>query len=141
MLKLLIAMDGSENAMRAAAHVCHLVRRGVAIEAVLCNVQPPVRSGEVGVIAPIEVAERKRTTRAATAFAPAVRLLAEARITPTTLEVMGDPAEEIVRAAKSLHCDGIVVGRRGLGAMASLVAGSVSSAVVRASHLPVTVVK
>ena len=141
MLKLLIATDGSENALRAVRHVASLVRRGVAIHAVLCNVQPPVMSGEVGVVAPIEIAERSRTHAAAAAFAAASRLLAEAGVEVTRHEASGDAAPEILAAALAHGCDAIVMGHRGLGKLATLVAGSVSSQVVRKSPVPVTLVK
>jgi len=141
LLKLLIATDGSENALRAVGHVAALARRGVAIHAVLCNVQPPVMSGEVGVVAPIEIAERSRTLAAAAAFAAASRVLAEAGVEATRHEASGDAAPEILAAALAHGCDAIVMGHRGLGKLATLVAGSVSSQVVRKSPVPVTLVK
>jgi nucleotide-binding universal stress UspA family protein len=140
MLRLLVATDGSENAARAVAHLVELRRRGVALEAVLCNVQPPVMSGEVGAIAPVEIAARKRSLAAAAALQSARAPLEAAAIPVTAHEASGDPAEEICAAALSHGCDGIVVGRRGLGALASLVLGSVSTQVVRRSPLPVTLV-
>ena len=141
MLKVLIATDGSDNAMRAVRHVAALANRGITIEAVLCNVQPPVMSGEVGVVAPIEVAERRRTLAAAAAFMSACAVLAEAGVAVHRHEATGDAAEEIIAAALEHRCDTIVMGRRGLGAIASLVGGSVSSQVMRRSPLPVTLVK
>lgn len=141
MLKLLIATDGSENALRAVRHVAALARRGVAVGAVLCNVQPPVMSGEVGVVAPIEIAERSRTLAAAAAFAAAAGVLREAGIEPVIHEADGDAARQIIAAAAQHGCDGIVMGHRGLSKIVALVAGSVSSQVVRRSPLPVTLVK
>lgn len=141
MLKLLLATDGSPNAQRAAEHVAGLARRGIAMEVVLCNVQPPVMSGDVGVIAPVEIAERKRTIATQAAFEAVAGLLREAGVVVTLHEGHGDPAGEIVAAASGHRCDGIVLGRRGLGLLASMVLGSVSAQVVRAATLPVTLVK
>ncbi|MGZ5097339.1 MAG: universal stress protein [Usitatibacter sp.] len=140
MLKLLIATDGSENARRAVQHVVALARRGIAIEAVLCNVQPPVMSGEVGAIAPMEIAECRRTLAAAAAFAAATGPLEDAGVRVGVHEATGNAAEEIAAAADALKCDAIVMGRRGLGSLASLVMGSVSSQVVRRAGVPVTLV-
>lgn len=140
MLKLLIATDGSENARRAVQHVVALARRGIAIEAVLCNVQPPVMSGEVGAIAPMEIAERRRTLAAAAAFAAATGSLEDAGVRVVVHEATGNAAEEIAASADALKCDAIVMGRRGLGSLASLVMGSVSSQVVRRAGVPVTLV-
>lgn len=139
-LKLLVATDGSENALRAVRHVTDLARRGVAVHAVLCNVQLPVMSGEVGVIAPIEIAERQRTLAAGAAIASAARLLENAGVEVSTHEATGVAADEIVAAAEAHGCDGIVMGSRGHGALASLLLGSVSSQVARKAFVPVTLV-
>ena len=141
MLKLLVPTDGSENALRAASYVADLARRGVAIEVVLLNVQRPVMSGEVGQVAPIEIAEDKRALAAGSAVAKA-RTVLEARKIPVTVhEAIGNAAEETARAAEELGCDGIVLGHRGLGMLKSLVMGSVSEHVLRLAKVPVTLVK
>jgi nucleotide-binding universal stress UspA family protein len=121
-------------------HVVGLARRGVAVEAVLLNVQPPVMSGEVGAVAPVEVALQARATASAEALAAARRLLDDAGVPATARAATGDTAEAIVAAAADLGCDGIVMGRRGLGALAGLVLGSVSSRVLGLARVPVTLV-
>jgi len=141
MLKLLIAVDGSENALRAVRHVIDLARRGVRIEAAVINVQPPVMSGEVGTIAPAKVTEEAHAVAAAKALGTAHALFGEAGVPVVLRTATGDPAEAIVAAASELGCDGIVMGRRGLGPLASLALGSVSSKVIRLAHLPVTLVR
>ena len=141
MLKLLVPTDGSENALRAVRHVADLAARGVAIEAVLLNVQRPVMSGEVGQVAPIEIAEDKRALAAGSAIARARTLLDPAKVPVTVHEAIGAAAEEIAKAADDLACDGIVMGHRGLGMLRSLVMGSVSEHVLRLANVPVTLVK
>lgn len=141
MLRLLVATDGSENALRAVGHVAALARRGLRIEAELLHVRAPVLSGEVGVIAPVDITERKHGAAAHEAFAAARPLLAEAGVPVEEHEAEGDAADEIVAAAARLGCDGIVLGHRGRGRLATLVAGSVCARVARRSALPVTVVQ
>jgi nucleotide-binding universal stress UspA family protein len=141
MLKLLIATDGSEDAMRAVRHVAELSRHGVAVEAVVCNVQPPIMSGEVGPVSSAAIVERLHTLAAESAFAEALELLRAASVHAVAHEATGEAAGEIVAAADAHGCHGIVMGRRGLGRFASLVGSSVSSAVVRKAHVPVTLVK
>lgn len=53
----------------------------------------------------------------------------------------GDPVDELVRAARYQEADLIVVGSRGLGAIAGALLGSVSKALVQHSPVPVLVVK
>lgn len=141
MLKLLVPTDGSENALRAVRHVAALAGRSVPVQVALLNVQRPVMSGEVGAVAPIEIAEDQRAIAAGTAVGKARAALDAAGIPYTVHEAIGSAAEEIARAADALGCDGIVMGHRGLGTLASLVMGSVSEHVVRLARVPVTLVK
>ena len=53
----------------------------------------------------------------------------------------GDPVDELIRAARYQEADLIVVGSRGLGAIAGALLGSVSKALVQHSPVPVLVVK
>jgi nucleotide-binding universal stress UspA family protein len=53
----------------------------------------------------------------------------------------GDPDKEILRTAESLGVGLIVLGSRGLGAVARMLIGSVSDSVVRHAHCPVFVVR
>lgn len=141
MLKLLVPTDGSDNALRAVRHVVALAERGVKAEVVLLNVQPPVMSGEVGQVAPIEIAEDKRAMAAGSAVAKARAALDAGGVPVTVHEAIGTAAKEIAAAAERYQCDGIVMGRRGLGTLASLLMGSVSEQVLRLARVPVTLVK
>ena len=57
-----------------------------------------------------------------------------------TLVMRGKPAEVIVNTARDYDCDLIVMGRRGVGALQAVM-GSVSTAVLRNSELPILVAK
>ncbi len=57
------------------------------------------------------------------------------------LERDGDVAEQILLAAKEEHCDGIVIGSRGLGVVEGFFRSSVSQSVVENANVPVTIVK
>ena len=140
MLRILVATDGSPNALRALEHVVELSRRGIVIEAVVCNVQPPIMSGEVGVIAPARITERVHSAAASSALATARMMLEAAGVAATCVEATGDAGAEILAAAASHACDAIVIGRRGMGRIAGFAGESVSARVVRASPIPVTVV-
>jgi nucleotide-binding universal stress UspA family protein len=59
----------------------------------------------------------------------------------TPLVEIGPAAEIIARVAREQGCDGIVMGSRGLGAVSSVLLGSVSSRVLEITDLPVTLLK
>ena len=53
--------------------------------------------------------------------------------------VMGDPAEEILRLADDDMSTLLIMGRRGLSRIETLILGSVSDKVLRHTHSPVLV--
>ncbi len=68
-------------------------------------------------------------------------LLADAGIPFKTALRVGDAAENILKAVREARCDEIVMGTRGLGALAGLVLGSVAMKVVQLAKIPATLVK
>jgi nucleotide-binding universal stress UspA family protein len=54
---------------------------------------------------------------------------------------IGTPAEEIAAYAAQHGCDAIVMGTRGMGALAGLVLGSVAHKLVHLAPVPVTLVR
>jgi nucleotide-binding universal stress UspA family protein len=79
--------------------------------------------------------------RAQAALAPAIAQLKRAGVQNVTHTVYGDTANVIVRAARRLRCDSIVMGTRGMGAIGSLLIGSVANKVIHLATTPVTLVK
>jgi nucleotide-binding universal stress UspA family protein len=59
----------------------------------------------------------------------------------TSIELMGSPAEEIVRCAREFGCDLLVMGTHGRSGIGHLALGSVAEAVIRAAPCPVLVVR
>ena len=53
---------------------------------------------------------------------------------------IGEPGETIVKVARQKHCGEIVLGSRGLGNLKGLILGSVTTKVIHAARVPVTVV-
>ena len=71
----------------------------------------------------------------------ALEMLAERKVPCERHLVIGDPARAIVKLVRKLNCDLIVMGTRGMGAVAGLVLGSVANKVVHLARTPVTLVK
>jgi nucleotide-binding universal stress UspA family protein len=70
-----------------------------------------------------------------------VRKLIKAGFTAEAVCQLGKPAEEIMKAATKHHADLIVMGAKGLGAIARFLLGSVSTRVVQHSSCSVLVVR
>lgn len=127
----LVAVDSSDNALRAVAQAAHDAARWTACTLHLINVQPWLSK---------EAAEAELAHRALAATARA-RAELDAAGLPWRLHIaMGDPAERILALAAQLPANGIVIGSRGLNLVESLLFGSVTSKVMHHSPVPVTVV-
>ena len=140
-LHILVAVDGSESAMSAVHWVAQLGVDGASLRCTLLNVKKPIMSGEVGVLAPVSVALDERGRTAADVLERAASILRAGKIPFETEDRMDDAAIAIASRAKSLGCDAIVIGRRGMGVVRAALLGSVSSEVVRKSGIPTIIVR
>ncbi len=111
----------------------------MALRVLLANVQlpwAPARSREE------ESEGKRRHARAAARATRAARALLERAKIPYEMRMrVGSEAESIVKLARAKRCDQIVMGMRGLGAVARVVLGSVSMKTVQLADTPVTLVK
>lgn len=127
----LVAVDGSDNALRAVAHAARLAGALNACALHLVHAQPWLSK---------EAAEADLERRALEATARARDLL-DAEGLPWRLHVtLGDPAERIIEQAARLQVAAIVLGSRGLNTIQSLLLGSVAYKVMHLSPVPVMVV-
>jgi nucleotide-binding universal stress UspA family protein len=142
MQKLLLAVDGSENALRAAQYVARVANACGPIQVHLITVQgEPFLYGEVAVYVDRKTLEQLQREHGETALEPAEKLLAAANVSYTKEVSVGEVASTIAERAQALGCDGIVMGTRGLGTLGGLVMGSVATKVVHLAKQPVTLVK
>ena len=74
-MKILLPVDGSENALEAVRHALRLVDDGLRASFVLANVQEPASLYEVMVAHDAEVIEQVSAAAAAHSLAPAQALL------------------------------------------------------------------
>jgi nucleotide-binding universal stress UspA family protein len=127
----LVAVDGSDNALRAVAHALQQANDMNACALHLVHVQPWLSK---------EAAEAELAHRAWLATERA-RALLDAEGHPWRLHVvMGDVAKGILHLAVQLHCRSIVIGSRGLGLTESLLFGSVTSKLMHLGGPPLAVV-
>ncbi|WP_119153993.1 universal stress protein [Caldimonas tepidiphila] len=140
MMRYLIPVDGSQLALDAVHHALRLVREGLQASFVLANVQEPAHLYEVMMTADPVVLEGASRGAGVHALQDAERLMQESGLPYETEVASGDVAHTLVDIAERFGCDGIIMGARGRGALRSVLIGSVSSAVLQASTIPVTIV-
>jgi nucleotide-binding universal stress UspA family protein len=139
--EILVPVDGSENAVRAARFAMELAgAMGVGVR--LLYVFPAASVELVGMAgmsrADIEHAVQSSGQRA---FDGVRDGLAGGIKEGVELETaLGDPAEEVIAYTERNPQVMVVIGRRGLSRMKSLLLGSVSDKVIRHAKCPVTVV-
>lgn len=139
--KVLIAVDGSAHSKRAIAYGAKIAAQNGA-EVVLFHVMRHLGSDRVPPdLEELEHIEHVRLTEADMLRGVADAVVIEARDLAGTQGATnvqsviqdGDPATRILEYCKAHEVDLIVIGRRGLGGLASLLLGSVSQKVSHAA--------
>lgn len=142
MPKILLPVDGSENALRAVRHIIatrSLYREPLVVH--LLNVQLPIASGIVrSYISKSQLDDYYRDEGLA-ALSEARAVLDEANFAYHHHVGVGEIASTIVDYADNLKCDLVVMGTQGRGALKGALLGSVASHVLHESARPVLLVK
>lgn len=142
MLKILLPVDGSENALRAVRHVIdHADWYRGPLELHLLNVQLPVASGAVKMfISQTQLNDFYRDEGHA-ALKDARAVLEAAKIAYQHHIGVGELGATITDFAGQLGCALVIMGTHGRGALAGAVLGSVAAKVLHLSPVPVLLVK
>lgn len=141
MLRILIAVDGSELALDAVRHAVMLVRRGgLQATLVLGHVQEEATLVELATRGADMVAQASLEA-AHDLMASAVALVDAAGVPYETEVALGSVAATLSDMVERCGCDLLVIGARGLGGWRGAWLGSVSQALMHQAPVPVTVVK
>lgn len=141
MMKILLPIDGSPDAMAAVRHALRLVESGLAAEMVLVNVQVPASLYEVVTAHDVEVIEQVRTGAGAELLAPAEALLQASGLSWESEVVGGYASTMLIEVLENYGCDMVVMGARGMAEPDADGLGSVAEALLEHSPVPVTVVR
>jgi len=136
---ILLAVDGSDHAMRAAkvaSEMAHCVK-AVELRVVVAYDPIPPYLGEPN----LQGAINARLDDAQAILQKAVTAVGDVPGEIHTELIEGDSAEAIIDVAKTRKSDVIVMGSRGLGRLAGLVLGSTSQKVVSHAPCPVLIVR
>jgi nucleotide-binding universal stress UspA family protein len=139
-LQLMIAVDGSLESLQAVHKAIALVDAGLRAHIALVHVQQPASWLELAThdaddiaTAAVEAGEHL--------MGAAMALLDAQGVGYTTEVVLGEPASVLVDMAQEVQADLVLIGARGMGAIESVLVGSVSKALVTRCTQPVLVVK
>ena len=142
--KILVAVDGSKQALKAIDYATTIADSCKTKELALIHVIPDPGNE-------FAYAESFFVTTTINALKKAGdKILDEAEKTVagkkltakvTSKQVVGDPGNEIVKLAKDGKYDLIVIGNKGVGGVTGWVLGSVSTKVVNHATVPVFVIK
>jgi len=136
---IVLAVDGSEHALRAARKAGELARamHSEHLWVVVAYGPIPAYLGEPNV----QKAMSSRLKEAESILQMAIEAVGQipGEIRKEILE--GQPAEEIINVANVRKSDLIIMGSRGLGKLAGLVLGSQSQKVVSLAACPVLIVR
>jgi nucleotide-binding universal stress UspA family protein len=144
MMRMLVAADGSPHAIRAAELAARLARELREAEVILINVGhiPTIALGGPGnELVDFAALEEGLRQASETILNQTAKAFGGIDIPMTRTYRRGDPAGEIIKAAKEHKADLIIMGSRGLGQIGGLILGSVSERVLHGAHGPVLIVR
>lgn len=142
MLRILLPVDGSENALRAVRHVvAHRDWFRDPPRVHLLNVQLPVASGGVKMfISPSQLNDFYRD-EALDALKEARAELEKAGVEHQHHIGVGELGGTIADFSRQLECDLVIMGTHGHGALTGALLGSVAAKVVHLAPVPVMLIK
>lgn len=135
---ILLAADGSENSIRAAAEAVKIASLSpdAAVEILFAADPSKVKDEVLNAHTHDEIEFRRRQR-----LNSVEEVLTAAGLNPKVSIINGDSGPSIVEYADKHHADLIIIGTRGLNALQEFVLGSVSHKVVKRAHCPVLIVK
>lgn len=140
-MRILVPVDGSKYSQAAVNFIAsrtHLI--GTEPQVRLLNVQLPIPVRAARVVGK-DVVKSYYDDEAAKSLKGAVAALKKAGVEAATEYRVGSPGEEIAAAADKADADLIVMGSHGHGALAGLIVGSVTNAVLARSKRPLLVLR
>ncbi len=136
--KLLVPLDGSENATLALTHAVKLAKTGnMSIVLLHCYGELPATIGGAARDEIIDLSEAEGKA----ILAPGEQVCKDSGVPCKPVVHSGNPGRTIVTVAQAEGCDLIVMGSRGLSDFSGMVMGSVSHRVLRHATMPVLIVR
>jgi nucleotide-binding universal stress UspA family protein len=117
-----------------------LARANPAVETYLLNVQEPIE-GRVRAYLSKQEVDKIEQAAGQESLAAAEKLFVDAGVPHRSCVRVGSIPASIAQYVADEQCDAIVMGTRGMTALANLIMGSVATKVIHVVQVPVTLVK
>lgn len=141
-MKILVAIDGSKNSLRALKYTIRLVGKlAEPSQVLLVNAHDDIALRGASQFVGREAVKGYLQDLADTELAEAIELARKAKVDFDTRALRGQVAQAIAKAATDAGCDLIVLGSKGRTALKDLLIGSVAQRVAALAEMPVTLVK
>jgi nucleotide-binding universal stress UspA family protein len=142
MLRVLLAVDGSECAVRATQKLIGTLgwyKEQPRVDLLAVHLPVP-RFPNMGVVISNEMLERYYAEECEDMLAPSKKALDAAGVKYTAHTLVGRIAESIIEQAKQSGSDMIYMGTRGMTALSNMILGSVTTRVLHLVHIPVVLI-
>ena len=140
-MRILLPVDRSESSRCAAAHIAQRISDGETLQLHVLSVQRrPRADARLNSIVSQQMIDDYVRREGSETIQQVQSVLDLANVRYETQVAFGDIAQGIVHYATEHHCEQIVMGTRGTGALRGFVMGSVATRVIQLTDLPVTLV-
>jgi nucleotide-binding universal stress UspA family protein len=139
--KILVATDGSENAVKAASYGVNIAKATGADVYALYVISTEHAVATRTVMGWSEAFEEQLANKGEAAIDHVEKLGEEAGVKVEPVFLKGIPAEKILEYAEESNIDLIVMGTHGLTGVKRFLIGSVAENVVRHSKVPVMIIR
>ena len=142
-MRIVVPVDGSAPANHAVTYAVSLTTGRPDAVIILVNVQSreTLDVSDIAAVVTADADTEAAARQSGKALRRAIGLCRKAEVRFETRPELGPIAETIVKIARQVKADQIVMGTRGLSALRGLILGSVATRVVQLARVPVTLVK
>lgn len=137
-MKIAVAVDGSENALRAAKYAIMLAQHLPGAELEIINVSDYNKAKDERLLSQ---SPESLTLKREQKVQPIFELAKSVGVVTKIMMLKGNPSVEIIKYVEENSIDQLVIGSRGLNTIQEMILGSVSHKVMKHAHCPVTIVK
>ena len=137
-MKIAVAIDGSENALRAAKHAIMLAQYlpEAHLEVIYVSDYNKAKDERL-----LSQSPESLTLKREQKVHPILELAKDVGVKAKITMLKGNPSQEIIKYVNSEEIDQLVIGSRGLNTFQEMVLGSVSHKVMKHVNCPITIVK